>query len=90
MRIAQSLACAVLVCLGAAFTLLAAIMTGGDSYLADKSSWIYTPWLVALALTSAAIATTATRHTKAATVVIVAAMVAYAVTWIIWGPSEPG
>ncbi len=87
MRVLSYVVCVVLLALAGGFTLLALIFTGGDSAFANKSSWIYTPGLVALALSLAAIVATVVGASRVALVVAAGATVAYATAWVIWDPN---
>lgn len=84
MRAVSYLACVPLVALAFGFSFLALIFTGGDSAFATESGWIYTPWLVALACTFAAIIATLAGAPRLALGLSAAAAVAYTATWFIW------
>lgn len=75
---------ALLVALAVASSLLALIFTGGDSFFADRSAWVYAPWLVALGLTLPACAATLVLAEAPAAALIGTAMVAYAATFALW------
>ena len=84
MRALSYVACVMLLALAGGFTLLAIIATGGDSAFANTSRWIYTPWLVALALTLAAMVATVVGASRAALLIAAGASTAYATAWFVW------
>lgn len=89
MLIAEIVACVALLATAVGFSFLAVMATGGDSAFATRSSWVYAPWLLALALTLAAIVLTAWGKVVPSAVLIVASITAYTVTWRCWGLFEP-
>jgi len=88
-RVIETVACVALVGAAGTFSFLALIFTGGDSGFATKSTWIYSPWLIALTLTLFAITVTALGKITASAILIVASVAAYALTWIVWDPLGP-
>jgi hypothetical protein len=84
MRVAAYAACFVLVLLAGVFSFLALLATGGDSAFADRSRWIYVPWLVALVLTHRAVVATARGQLMFAMGLIAGAGGAYMASWLIW------
>jgi uncharacterized membrane protein YjjP (DUF1212 family) len=78
------LGCVTLVGAGVGCTFLALVFTGGDSAFALESGWVYTPWLVALALTVAAIGVCVLAGGPVSAVAIGVALLAYVVTLVYW------
>lgn len=70
------------------FSFLALIFTGGDSAFALCSGWIYTPYLLAIALTVPALGVTAVGWRRPAIILVTAVAVAYLATWILWDPLD--
>lgn len=75
-----------LILLGSALltSVLALLLTGGDSFFAGRSAWIYAPWLLALGLTLPAWAATLFLPEGVAAGLVAAATLAYAATVVLW------
>lgn len=86
-RILEAFACLLLVVVALGFAFVALLMTGGDSAFPDESGWVYAPLAISLALTTAAISTTALGYVAASAALIAASCLAYAATWIYWSPT---
>jgi len=83
-RIAEGVACLVLVLTGLGCSFLALLFTGGDSAFATESGWVYAPLLVGLVLTAAAIGGTVHGRVAVSGALIGASAAAYAGTLLYW------
>ncbi len=75
---------ALLLITAVASSLLAVIFTGGDSFFAGRSAWIYSPWLIALGLTLPACAATLFLAESVAGALVGSAFTAYVATFVLW------
>lgn len=78
------LACGGLLTAAVGFSVLALIFTGGDSAFANRSGWIYAPWLLAVVLTMAGCVATVADERASAVRLLAAATVSFVVTYAVW------
>ena len=83
-RTDEAIACGFLVLAGLGCSFLALLMTGGDSFFADKSNWVYAPLVAGLVLTVAAIGSTALGHVAPSAVFIAGSALAYFGAIVYW------
>lgn len=81
---ARILACLALVAAALGVGFLALVATGGDSAFANESGWVYAPYLVALALTFAAVVASIFWSGRPSAGLSAAAALAYGGTLVYW------